>query len=121
MDPLPANLERKLIRLGNSLIDQKRARLLVEPTLDQDGFWFGGGKLARDPRDNSLLLCGRYRDAGDSRTGLAQGLRGRELALFRSTDEGRTFVKIRSWNKSDLYCGSAVLSIEGSALRLNGR
>ncbi len=75
----------------------------------------------RDPSDGSLLLIGRYRDAGDSRTGLAQGTRGRELAIFRSTDNGRSFCKIRSCDKSDLYCGSVVLSIEGSALRINKR
>ena len=75
----------------------------------------------RDPRDGSLLLIGRYRDAGDSRTGVSAGTRGRELALFRSTDDGRSFNKIRSWDKSDLYCGSTVLSIEGSALEVNKR
>ncbi len=119
MERLPENLERKLIRLGTSLIDHRRARLLIEPAQDQPGFWFGAGNLVRHPRDRSLLLIGRYRDAGDSRAGLTQGTRGRELAIFRSTDEGQTFAKIRSWGKSDLYCGSAVLSIEGSALRLD--
>ena len=121
MDKLPAPVARKLIRLGSKLIDQQRGRLLVEPTEDRDGCWFGGGNCVRDPRDNSLLLIGRYRDAGDSRTGLKAGTRGRELAIFRSTDDGRSFAKIRSWDKSDLYCGSTVLSIEGSALRLNKR
>jgi hypothetical protein len=91
----------------------------VQPTEDADGFWFGGGNCVRDPRDGSLLLIGRYRDAGDSRTGVSAGTRGRELALFRSTDDGRSFNKIRSWDKSDLYCGSTVLSIEGSALKVN--
>jgi len=119
MERLPESLERKLVKLGHALIDHRRARLLVAPSQDQPGFWFGAGNLARHPRDKSLLLIGRYRDAGDSRSGLGQGARGRELALFRSTDEGQTFAKIRSWDKSDLYCGSAVLSIEGSALRLS--
>ena len=121
MDKLPDLLARKLIRLGTKLLDQKQGQLLVAPTEDRDGFWFGGGNCVRDPRDGSLLLVGRYRDAGDSRTGLAAGTRGRELALFRSNDDGRSFAKIRSWDKSDLYCGSTVLSIEGSALRLNKR
>ena len=121
IDRLPDNLERKLVRLGASLIDQRRAHLLVEPAENRSGFWFGGGNVVRDPHDGSLLLIGRYRDAGDSRTGLAQGPRGRELAIFRSTDNGRTFTKVCSWTKTDLYCGSAVLSIEGSALRLNKR
>jgi len=121
MDRLPDSLERKLARLGSRLIDPGRGRLLVGPAEDRAGFWFGGGNVVRDPRDNSLLLIGRFRDAGDSRTGLAQGPRGRELAVFRSADEGRTFAKICSWGKSDLYCGSSVLSIEGSALRAGKR
>jgi len=121
MPPLPDNLARKLTRLGVALIDSKRAQVLVSPTENSAGFWFGGGNVVRDPRDGSLLLIGRYRDAGDSRTGLAQGPRGCELAIFRSTNNGRTFVKICSWGKSDLYCGSTVLSIEGSALRINKR
>lgn len=121
MERLPEKLERKLVKLGASLVDQRRARLLIAPAQDQSGFWFGAGNLVRHPADHSLLLIGRYRDAGDSRTGLGQGARGRELAIFRSTDEGQTFAKICSWGKSDLYCGSAVLSIEGSALRLERR
>ncbi len=121
MDKLPDTLARKLTRLGSKLIDQQRGRVLVQPTEDADGFWFGGGNCVRDRRDGSLLLIGRYRDAGDSRTGVSAGTRGRELALFRSTDNGRSFNKIRCWNKSDLYCGSTVLSIEGSALKVNKR
>ncbi|NKB66294.1 MAG: exo-alpha-sialidase [Candidatus Latescibacteria bacterium] len=121
MSRLPENLERKLTRLGTSLIDQQKARVLVEPTQDGPGFWFGGGNMVRAPNDDSLLLIGRYRDEGDSRTGLSQGSRGRELAIFRSQDNGRTFAKIHSWDKSDLYCGSTVVSIEGSCLRLNKR
>ena len=121
MDKLLPALERKLTRLGTRLIDPKRGRRLVEPTKDGDGFWFGGGNSVRDPHDGSLYLIGRYRDAGDSRTGLTAGSRGRALAIFRSTDNGRTFAEVRTWDKSDLYCGSAVLSIEGSTLRLNKR
>lgn len=119
MERLPENLERKLVRLAHALVDHRRARLLVAPAQDQPGFWFGAGNLVRHPRDRSLLLIGRFRDAGDSRSGLGQGTRGRELAILRSTDEGQSFTKICSWDKSDLYCGSAVLSIEGSALRLS--
>ena len=54
MEKINALLERKLIRLGTRLIDQKKGRILVEPTEDADGFWFGGGNCARDPRDGSL-------------------------------------------------------------------
>jgi hypothetical protein len=120
MEKLPDTLERKLVRLATGLVNTKRAHVVVEPTHDAEGYWFGGGNLARDPRDGGLLLIGRYRDAGDSRTGLAAGPRGRELAIFRSDDEGRSFAKARSWDKSDLFCGSTVLSIEGSAMRLTG-
>ena len=56
MDRLPESLERKLVRLGTGLINHKRARVLVEPTRDEAGHWFGGGNAARDPRDGSLLL-----------------------------------------------------------------
>ena len=56
MDKLPDVLARKLTRLGSKLIDQQRGRLLVQPTEDADGFWFGGGNCVRDPRDGSLLL-----------------------------------------------------------------
>ena len=108
MSALPENLERKLTRLGSTLIDAKRANPIIEPSQDDDGFWFGGGNAVRDPHDGSLLLIGRYRDAGDSRTGLTQGTRGRELAIFRSLDNGRSFEKINSWDKSDL------LRVDGS-------
>ena len=35
MDRLPDNLEKKLTKLATALIDQKRARTLVEPNQDQ--------------------------------------------------------------------------------------
>ena len=121
MSALPEKLERKLTRLGSALIDTKRAKTVIEPNQEDDGFWFGSGNAVRDPHDGSLLLIGRYRDAGDSRIGLTQGARGRELAVFRSFDHGSSFEKICSWDKSDLYCGSTVLSIEGSALHVTKR
>ena len=46
MDKLPDTLARKLTRLGSKLIDQQRGRVLVQPTEDADGFWFGGGNCA---------------------------------------------------------------------------
>ena len=58
MDKLPDTLARKLTRLGSKLIDQQRGQVLVQPTEDADGFWFGGGNCVRDPRDGSLLLIG---------------------------------------------------------------
>ena len=67
--------------------------------------------------DGSLLLIGRYRSGGDSRTGLKAGTRGRALTLFRSADGGDSFQPIRTWKKPDVAAGSAeVLSIEGACL-----
>jgi hypothetical protein len=61
---------------------------------------------------------GRYRNYGDSRTGIGIGERGLELAVFRSADRGASFEKVLSFQKPDLNIGDReVLSIEGSALR----
>jgi hypothetical protein len=112
---LDTRVEARLLRLARAVVDLDRARVIVPPARQAAGFWFGGGNAARDT-DGSLLLLGRYRDAGDSRTGLAAGPRGRELALFRSTDEGVTFGKVAGWAKGDIGGTSPVLSIEGSCL-----
>lgn len=114
---LPADLEQKLIRFAHALVDQERARVIVPPQDNAPGFWFGGGNLIEAP-DGHLYLVGRYRNQGDSRTGIAAGSRGSELALFRSTDRGETFEKVARWEKTALDVGDrTVLSIEGSALR----
>lgn len=104
--------------------------VLIAPTMDADGYWFGAGNAAVRPTDGRVFLIGRYRDGGDSTTALAkvrseipfqlssilrQGTRGRELALFDITDPSRP-AKVRSWSKSDLGRGGSVLSIEGSAI-----
>jgi hypothetical protein len=90
---------------------------LVPPYAPQPGFWFGGGSLARDPQ-GVIWLSGRYRNYGDSRTGLAAGQRGLECAIFRSDDGGASFHKVCSWSKEELSMpGRRVLSIEGTALR----
>jgi len=120
---LVPDLRDALLRLLDALLDPRRARVVVPPTRAADGFWFGGGDLVRDD-DGTLWLTGRYRDAGDSRTGVAAGARGRELALFRSDDGGATFTKVHGWAKADLATtGDGVLSIEGSSLlrRPDGR
>ena len=72
-----------LMRLLHTLIDQEGARIVVPTIRSGEGYWFGGGNLARD-EEGTLWLCGRYREAGDSRTGLEAGTRGSECALFRS-------------------------------------
>ena len=107
-----------LIRLGKRLIDQEAARIIVPPLDRRPGFWFGGGNMVEDG-DGTLYLVGRYRNAGDSTTGLAQGSRGLELAIFASSDGGQSFRKRLSFSKQDLRCGDQqVISIEGSALNL---
>lgn len=99
-----------------TLIQQEEARILIPPYEAQSGFWFGGGNLVEDHR-GSIWLSGRYRNHGDSRTGLEAGQRGLECAIFRSDDQGQSFIKVHSWSKGDLsYPGHNVLSIEGTAL-----
>ena len=112
------HISNRLKQIAQRLIDQQRARVLVPPQRPSLGHWFGGGNMVRDPQ-GVIWLVGRYRNQGDSRTGLGAGERGLELAIFRSTDQGQRFEKRVSFAKSDLNVGSReVLSIEGSALRL---
>ena len=107
---------KKLTRLGQALVDQEKARVIVPPQQNSTGFWFGGGNMI-ESAEGDLFVVGRYRNFGDSRTGIGAGERGLELAIFKSTDRGETFEKVASWNKSDLDVSDCkVLSIEGSAL-----
>ncbi|MEQ8785586.1 MAG: hypothetical protein RIC55_04775 [Pirellulaceae bacterium] len=116
MPRLDARDEERLIRLSRALIDQQRARVIVPANQAAAGFWFGGGNLM-DSGDGRLWLVGRYRNAGDSRTGLGAGERGLELAVFCSRDRGGSFEKVVSLAKQDLNVeGRTVLSIEGTAL-----
>ncbi|NOY79865.1 MAG: exo-alpha-sialidase [Kiritimatiellaeota bacterium] len=109
-------LRDRLEDLARALIDQQAARVLVRPNRDASGFWFGGGNLSRGP-DGRIWLAGRYRNYGDSRTGLAVGERGLECVLFESRDSGESFSRVRTWTKADLsVLGEQVLSIEGTAL-----
>lgn len=123
---LPARLQSKLIDLGRLLVDQRGAKVLIPPYASSGGYWFGGGNLAVDP-GGDLYLVGRYRNEGDSRTGLAAGSRGFELAVFRSGDCGESFDKVLRLDKQDLCPNqdpgspaATVLSIEGTALRFCG-
>ncbi|MEI6387712.1 MAG: sialidase family protein [Spirochaetota bacterium] len=121
MAKLEKSLELRLERLSKALVDQEKARVIVAPERPLSGYWFGGGNMVEAP-DGSLWLSGRYRNAGDSRTGLDLGDRGRELALFRSEDRGVTWNKVLGLDKKQLSPdGLEVLSIEGSALRITGR
>lgn len=108
----------KLTALASALIDQNAARLLVEPLERSTGYWFGGGNIVRD-RDGSLLISGRYRVYGDSRTGVHSGERGKEAAIFRALSFDAPFEKVASFSKPELsYPDREVVSIEGVALHL---
>ncbi|NNE92685.1 MAG: exo-alpha-sialidase [Verrucomicrobiales bacterium] len=111
--------EEKLTTLARALVDQEKARVIVEPQDRSTGFWFGGGNVVRDPGDGSFLICGRYRNYGDSRTGTGAGARGLECAIFRGESPDGEFEKIHSWSKQDVECdGVGVVSIEGTALHI---
>ena len=116
MPRLADEFELRLVRFASALIDQQRASIVVPPQQPAPGFWFGGGNLTLGP-DGALYLVGRYRNVGDSRTGLGAGERGLELAIFLSGNCGQSFQKYVSFSKADLDVGDRrVLSIEGAAL-----
>lgn len=111
----------KLEKIGQLFIDQLLAEKVVAPKANSTGFWFGGGNMTMDS-EGTLWLVGRYRNHGDSRTGLHMGERGLELAIFRSVDEGKSFDKVIALQKSELNIGQReVLSIEGAAIRFTAK
>ncbi|MBC8444691.1 MAG: exo-alpha-sialidase [Chloroflexi bacterium] len=110
--------EERLHALLAELIDQQAASVLVPPHRGAPGFWFGGGDLAQDA-EGTIWLSGRYRDYGDSRTGLEAGQRGLECVILRSDDGGQSYEKVRSWSKADLSRNAEVLSIEGTDLQIH--
>lgn len=119
MSSLSQSDEDALVRFAMALVDQQRATTIVKAQQNASGFWFGGGNMVQ-AADGSLLVVGRYRNAGDSRSGVGAGERGRELAVFRAMTPDRPFDKVLSLAKADLHVGDReVLSIEGAALRLN--
>ncbi|MGB9677740.1 MAG: exo-alpha-sialidase, partial [Candidatus Ratteibacteria bacterium] len=116
MERLEKKLEGKLIELGKIIVDNEKAKLIVEPYKREKGYWFGGGKIRKD-KEGKIVLTGRYRNSGDSRYGIEKGERGLELAIFISEDKGKTFKKVKSFTKKDLKVGKKdVLSIEGSSI-----
>ncbi len=115
---LDAPQKQRLIAFAQRLIDQTSATTIVPPQRPGTGHWFGGGNMVQDAA-GKLWLVGRFRNHGDSRTGLGMGERGLELAVFGSDDQGKNWRKEVSFSKSDLDVGEhKVLSIEGTALRL---
>ena len=115
---LSAVQRERLQAMLAALVDQRAAGIIVPAQDAASGFWFGGGNLIETP-DGAIWLTGRYRNFGDSRTGLGAGQRGLECAVFRSADRGKTFEKALSFNKADLSIpGREVISIEGTALHI---
>jgi hypothetical protein len=113
---LTTQQKNALLNLLKQLFNQEAAKIIIPAAKPKPGYWFGGGKLAAD-QNGILWLSGRYRNAGDSRTGLEAGVRGTECAVFRSNDGGVNFFKVKSWTKAELSRGARqVISIEGSAL-----
>ena len=111
------DITTRLKAVASRLMDQDQAQVIVPPQRSGTGHWFGGGNMVQD-QEGTLWLTGRFRNQGDSRTGLGAGERGLELAIFRSDDNAQTFQHSLSFSKADLNVGRReVLSIEGSALR----
>ncbi|MBL7005759.1 MAG: exo-alpha-sialidase [Spirochaetia bacterium] len=109
--------EKVLTRIGKALVNQQKAKIIIPAKDSFSGFWFGGGNITRG-NDGNLYVTGRYRNYGDSRTGLASGERGKEFAIFVSRDNGNSWDKIVSRQKEELSYGSyEVVSIEGTALK----
>lgn len=111
---LTSEQEHALQRFATALLDQEAAQIVVHPSRSEDGFWFGGGNLVRD--GDAVWLCGRFRNAGDSRTGVEAGARGLSCEVFRAEADTMEFEPAVSWSKEDLGGDAAVLSIEGTAL-----
>ncbi len=92
----------------------------MRPKLDDSGFWFGGGNIAVAP-DGQTYLVGRYRNSGDSRTGVELGERGAELVVVE-LKPGRDPMVLHRFTKADLSRPDReVLSIEGSCLSITDR
>lgn len=115
---MEADIREILKCLAARLVDQEAASVLVPPQAHAEGFWFGGGNVVIDA-EGVYWLCGRYRNHGDSRTGVGAGERGLELAVFRAESPLGPWQKALSFTKEDLSDnGQAVVSIEGASLLL---
>jgi hypothetical protein len=105
----------KRLQFLRTLVSPQEAHVAAEAEEPRPGFWFGSGNMVEI--GSALYMSGRFRSAGDSRAGLGEGVRGKELAVLRSTNGGLTWERLFSLSKPDLAPGDRpVLSIEGSAL-----
>ena len=108
-------VKERVEKFASALIDQNSAKVIIDPNSNSKGFWFGGGNIIF--HNAKYYLSGRYRDDGDSRTGIGAGERGLELAIFSSNFVDGPWEKIKSFSKLDLtHCNENVVSIEGSSL-----
>ena len=105
----------QLRELGLRLIDQRNAQVIIPALEPNPGYWFGGGNIIQE-KNGRILICGRYRNAGDSTTGIGAGERGLEFAIFESNSTTEVFSKILSFSKQDLGHDSEIVSIEGGCL-----
>ncbi len=87
MQKLSTQQTECLRNLLSELIDQEQAHIVITAYQPKTGFWFGGGKLAQDA-NGTIWTSGRYRNYGDSRTGVEAGQRGLECAIVRRILEG---------------------------------
>ena len=88
----------QLRELGLRLIDQNSAKILIPAQKQEPGFWFGGGNIIQE-KNGRILICGRYRNAGDSTTGTGAGERGLEFSIFAGESTNTDFSKILSFSK----------------------
>lgn len=117
MSNLTQNDEALLVQFAETLVNQRPAQTVVAPQQAASGFWFGGGNMIQ-ATDGSLLLVGRYRNAGDSRVGITAGQRGFQLSIFQARSPVGPFQEVLRLPKAALGVGNReALSIEGAALQ----
>jgi len=111
--------KEKLIKFSQELVNQQAARILVYPQKNSTGYWFGGGNMLK--LSEGIFIVGRYRNYGDSRTGVGLGDRGLELAIFRADCFDGRFEKVRCFSKEELsFSERKAVSIEGASLFKSG-
>ena len=51
---LECELRQKLVAVGERLVSQEEAQVLVWPRERAEGFWFGAGNICREPGGNPV-------------------------------------------------------------------